>query len=291
MATLYATAAAQSKAFPRESYDFNRSVAEFEQKIRLVDLFQYVVTASEMGLVVASAREAAAKISLEDRTQATTIANGLLEVFRPQGAFIRELMEKIPSWRRTLLVGLDLYEYFKDDYDEFSRFAADLIAVHTPKEDNRQVETATLFIKSIFRLLNDLGNEPAASSETAKAQIEADLQDLLTRFAGGQGLSIKSLANVLSAIGIPFGGQPGRTPKDYSREYALKAEGLSWRTVAKHTLENDQNIREEFKGRTYDELTFEERAQLRNRVREGVRSYSKRTEKPFPPQGDVQKTH
>jgi len=283
MANLYTTAMVHSKTFPSISYDFDLAVAEFEQKIRLVDFFQYAVTDSELEHLITSSKEAAAKVAPDDKADATKIATGLLEVFRPQGTFVRGLIEKVPSWRRSLLVGLDLHRHFEGDYDRFVHFLADLIAVHTPKEHNRQLETATLLFKSIFRLLNHVSDNFAKSDETSKAQIEADFQDVMARFAGGQGLSIKAVTSLLSAIGIPVGGQPGRTPKDYSSEYARKASGQTWPAVAAYTLANDRETREEFGSRAFDVLTFQEKELLKHRVREGVRSYAKRVGKTFPP--------
>jgi hypothetical protein len=105
----------------------------------------------------------------------------------------------------------------------------------------------------------------------------------MERFAGGQGLSIKAVTSLLSAVGVPLGGQPGRTPKDYSSEYTRKASGQTWAAVATYTLANDPETREEFGGRAFEALIFQEKELLKHRVREGVRSYAKRAGKPFPP--------
>ncbi len=105
----------------------------------------------------------------------------------------------------------------------------------------------------------------------------------MTRIAEGQGVPIKSLLDLLSAIGFPLGGKPGRTPKDYSNEYALKAAGHTWSAVTARRLEVDPETAEEFGGRKFKALTFEEKERLKNRVREGVRSYANQMNKPFPP--------
>lgn len=94
---------------------------------------------------------------------------------------------------------------------------------------------------------------------------------------------IKALTNLLSAVGVPLGGRPGRSPKDYSSEYELKAAGRPWSAVAQHTLQNDAETRQEFESSKYSALTVAQRATLRNRVREGVRSYAKRVGRSFPP--------
>jgi hypothetical protein len=177
---------------------------------------------------------------------------------------------------------LDLHHEFENDYDGFAQFVADAIAAHTPKEDNRQLEIATLLLRSIVGLVDDI-TASTRSEEGSGAGLEADLRDLLTRLVGGQGLSIKALTSLLSAVGVPLGGRPGRTPKNYSSEYELKAAGKPWPVVAEHTLENDDETRQEFNGRKFSALTFEEKEILKHRVREGVRSYARRVGKLFPP--------
>jgi hypothetical protein len=287
MGELYAKVLADFKTFPAEAYDFDRAVTELEQNLRLVDYFQYVVTDSELRRAIILCKEKAAKVAPEDRVAAANIGSELLGVFHPRyELFDREFIKKIPTLRRNFLFMLDLQRQFEGDYEGFSEFLADVIAAHTPKEENHQLEMATLFFKSVFRLMDHLRDGPAQSEE-AKSQFESDLRDLMTRVVEGQGLSVKALINLLSATGLPLGGQPGRTPKDYSSAYALKAAGQFWSVVAARTLENDSETREEFGGRRYDVLTFEEKELLKNRVREGVRSYAKRTGKPFPPQKET----
>src|ERR1700730_3619944 len=73
MANLYTTAMVHSKTFPSISYDFDLAVAQFEQKIRLVDFFQYAVTDSELEHLITSSKEAAAKVAPDDKADATKI--------------------------------------------------------------------------------------------------------------------------------------------------------------------------------------------------------------------------
>jgi hypothetical protein len=102
MATLYATAMTRSKAFRKESYDFDRAVAEFEHKIRLVDLFQYVVTDSELRQAIEGFKNDVAKVAPDDKTQAAKIATELLGVFSPQhDGLVRDFIKEIPSIRQT----------------------------------------------------------------------------------------------------------------------------------------------------------------------------------------------
>ncbi|MGB0009333.1 MAG: hypothetical protein WBP97_19715, partial [Candidatus Sulfotelmatobacter sp.] len=66
-----------------------------------------------------------------------------------------------------------------------------------------------------------------------------------------------------------------------SREYEWK-KVMSWTQVTRRSLDENEDIRDEFRARTYDSLTFEQRQNLMNRIREGVRSYAERMGKPFP---------
>jgi hypothetical protein len=266
-----------------KKFDYDRAVSEFEQSVRLVDQFQYVLTNSELERVAASLNEEAAKVSPEDRAAATKIANDLIGAFRPHyESFVCKGIEKLPSVRRSFLLLLDLHRKSENDYEGFAQFVADAVAAHTPKENNRQLETATLLFQSLFRLIDDI-TASTRNEEVSSARLEADFRDLMARVVGGQGLSIKALTNLLSAVGVPMGGRPGRSPKDYSSEYDLKAAGQPWSAVAQHTLQNDAETRQEFESSKYSALTVAQRATLRNRVREGVRSYAKRLSKPFPP--------
>ena len=90
-----------------------------------------------------------------------------------------------------------------------------------------------------------------------------------------------TVSKFLQLIGLEIGGRPGRPTKDYSREYELKVT-KSWAQVAAQALLENAELREEFGGRTYESLPFEEQENLKNRIREGVRSYAERMGKPFP---------
>ena len=57
---------------------------------------------------------------------------------------------------------------------------------------------------------------------------------------------------------------------------------MSWTEVATKRLQENADVRAEFGGRDFSSLTLEEKEILRNRVREGVRSYAERTGKLFP---------
>ena len=117
----------------------------------------------------------------------------------------------------------------------------------------------------------------AASIPVLPAGLAAHVQSMAS-----SGISKDTAAKFFRLIGLEVGGRPGRPSKDYSREYDLKASGLSWSNVARRALEEKPEIKEEFGGRTFQSLSFQERTNLTNRIREGVRSYAERTSRPFP---------
>src|SRR5260370_4728509 len=113
MMNLYTTAMVHLKTFPDERYDFDRTVSEFEQKIRLVDFFQYAVTDSDLRQLIAFFKAGATKVAPEDRAQAAKLTDELLGIFRPRPeGYLRDLIEKLSSSKRGLLFLSDLHTHF-----------------------------------------------------------------------------------------------------------------------------------------------------------------------------------
>jgi len=278
MTVRYENAISDFRGFPINSYDFEAAVKAFEEYARLADYFQYLITESEFRRAITIAREQAASVSPEQRIQARRIADELLGLFLPKFGYLdSEILAKIPDIRRNFLFLLDLRQWFQGDADGFSRFLVDILSVRTA-EEYQQLDTAVLLFKSIFRLMEDIKSDTATKENSV---LQAHLKDVLASLVAGRGLSIKALINLVSGVGIPLGGQPGRHPSDYSREYAWKS-GLSWTEVARKSLSENPDIRDEFRGRDFDSLTFQQQEGLKHRIREGVKSYAERLKKPFP---------
>ena len=281
MIEIYRSAMTELEKFPPQAYHFEHAVTEFEQSVRLPDQFQYVLTESELRQAVTLCKEKAATVSLDVRIQANNLVNELLDVFRPHYEdFSRGFIDQIPTFRRNVLFGLDLHNYFGNDDHAFAQFLSDAIAGHLPQDMYPQAREQALVLKAMLTMF---ANTNEGTDDKEQGGLGPDLLSALSRIAEGRALSIKTVTTLLPSIGIPVGGEPGRTPKDYSAEYALKALGKSWAAVAEYHLKNDSDIRTDFSGRTYDQLSFEEKAKLKHRVREGVRSFAKRTGRPFPP--------
>jgi hypothetical protein len=179
----------------------------------------------------------------------------------------------------SLLVLLDLQKHFEDS-ENFGRFLANIITVHSPKEDYQQLETAILLFKALFRLMDDVTDD--TQQEDNSARLESDFRDVLERLSAGQGLSIKAVINLLSGIGIPLGGQAGRPARDYSREYGWKASGMSWTEVTRKSLLENPETRDEFGGRDFDNLNFRQQESLKHRLEVGVKNWAERTGMPYP---------
>jgi len=284
IAGIFELACTEFKKVPKAKYDYATAVAEFEQQIRVPEVFDRVLSESEFRQMIDDFRLQAEKVSPEQRAKATKITNDLLEAFRSRAeGFISEQIKQFAAYRRALLFLSDLHREFESDYAGFCQFASDVFIVTSASKPLGELENLVAILKSVFNLADLLKKVPQADEESRNQLLLTEFREIMDRAAGGRGLSISSIKDFLSMLGFP-GGSPGRNPGDYSAEYDLRAAGLKWRQVAQHRLENDINTRKEFGNRAYEALTYKEQETLKHRVREGVRSYAKRTGKVFPPQ-------
>jgi hypothetical protein len=280
MSNLLETAVAYSNSIPEGSYDFEQAVAQFEQKVRLPDFFQYVVTAPELRQVIEAVRRDGAKASPAQKEQAAKIATEVLAVFSPKhDGLVHDFTKQIPSIRRRLLFLSDLHYHFRSDFNAFRHFVVDVIASHAPQEENLQLERQLPILELLLNLLEHM-RKPDVSDPQASAARDAELRGLANRITN-EGLSLEKLKNLVSLFGFQ-GGHPGRPTKDYSAEYDLRAQGRKWREVAEHAYRNDPDIRKVFGVTEYRQLTKDQQAVLMHRVREGIRAFAKREGKPFP---------
>src|SRR5271165_4381772 len=268
MAEAYATAIADFEKFPAEQYDFERAVSDLEQKIRIVDYFLYCVSETELERQVVSLQSEAENISPEERAQAAKIANEFLGVFRSRyDSLLREHFQRLPFYSRTLLLLADFHSHFEGNYAGAAQFLSDFIAARTPQKDVQSLEALIPLSELAFSLFGQMRETVIQRDEASRAQLGADLRGVSNRVDEGKGISFESLRNILSSFGVPLGGRPGRPVKDYSTEYELRAAGKTWRKVAEYTLENNPETRQEFGGRKYNGLTFQEQETLKHRVR------------------------
>ncbi len=279
MANLLETAVNHSNSTPEGLYDFERAVAEFEQKVHLPDFFQCVVTGSELRQMIDFFKRDAEKATPVQKEQAANIARQVLAVFSPNHeGLVRDFTKQIPSIRRSLLFISDLHEYFRNNFEGFSQFVIDAIASHAPQEENLHLEAQLPILELLLNLLEHLRKSDASDQQAAARDVE--LRDLASRITN-EGLSLEKMKILASLFGFQ-GGLPGRPHKDYSAEYDLRLQGRKWREVAEHAYINDADLRQEFGVTEYRQLTKHQKTVLIHRVREGIRAFAKREGKPFP---------
>lgn len=284
MAGIYEAVIGDLENFPTAKYDFDRIVAEFEQNIRIVDHFECAVSKAELQHLIALSKAQAESTSAEDRAEGARLAGEVLKVFGSRyDAYLGTQLKQIDFYRHVLLLMSDFHSAFAGDYAGFAQFLADTLAAHTPKKHNQQLESWTLLFELIFTLIDHMTETSPESDEASTAKIQADLREIMNRAKGGKGISKDSAMHLISLFGFHVGGLPGRTAKDYSAEYRLRAAGKKWREVAEHNFENDPESRQDFGGRTFAELSGAERSILIHRIKEALRGFAERTKQPFPP--------
>jgi hypothetical protein len=136
-------------------------------------------------------------------------------------------------------------------------------------------------VGSIVKVLNLADSASPDKKGMALRDLGEAALALLNLVRKGRVLSLSMLQTLIPPLKPLLTSQPGRPVQDYSREYEWK-KSMSWAQVTRRSLAENDDIRDEFQGRSYDTLGFEQQQSLMNRIREGVRSYAKRTGKPFP---------
>jgi hypothetical protein len=283
-ARICASAVEGLEQFPPGRYEYKRAVEEFEQSVRIIDCFQYAISDSDMERLIHSCAAQAEQVAPETRAKASRIANELINVFRSRyDSYLREQLKAFPSYAHNLLFMADVHTAFEGNYSGFNQFFTNAIAVHLTEDSRQQLQTWIPALEALFTLIDHLTEPRRGTDEAFSQQVRDDLLEITNRVKAGRGLSFESLANLLSMIGLPVGGRPGRPTKDYSVEHELRKEGKTWRQIAEHRLKNDEETRREFGNRGIRELTPEQRSTLMHRVREGVRSFAERKKIPGQP--------
>jgi hypothetical protein len=282
MKELYAQALEALKIY-EPAYRFADAVAEFENTARVPQFFERALSDGDLTQVLESLRVEAEKVPPEKRALAHQIVRSLTDVVKNRcGDYIRKQIETLPNVRRGVLLLSDLQREFGSDYDRFLQFFADGIAVSMEEEALRKASDWPAKLESILKLVDRASSAPQAEQEKIRSDLTQGLGRAFNYLRSGRGPSISMLQNLLLPLRPLLTGQAGRPPKDYSREYEWKASGLSWTEVARRSLQENPETLTEFGGRNFGSLTFEEKENLKHRIREGVKSYAERTRKPFP---------
>ena len=280
VANLLEKSLAHSNSISEGAYDFGPAVAEFERKVRLPDYFQCVLTGSEIRLLAEAFEREGAKAAPDQKAHAEKIATALLGIFSLQHEkLVLDFMKQIPSIRQGLLFMSDLHDHFHNDFDGFKKFVVNAIASHSSKAANVQLEAQLPLLALLVRFVEHIRKTDVSDQHTS-AGWEADLGEIAKRIAN-EGLSFKKLKDLVSLFGFQ-GGPAGRPAKDYSAEYELRAKGRKWREVAEYAYQNHPEIRRDFGGIEFRDLTRAQREDLMHRVREAIRGYAKLQGKVFP---------
>jgi hypothetical protein len=265
------------------SYSFAGAVSEFENTVRVPQFFERAMSDSELIEALQSVKMKADKVSVEKRALAHQVVRGLVDVLMSRwGDYVRKQIETLPKDRTALLFMFDFLRVFGDDYDRIVEFFADGIAGSVEEEVLRKSSDWPSKLDAILKLIDRMNSAPQAEQEKVRSDLSEAVGSALSDLGSGRGPSLSMLQNMLLPLRPLLLGQPGRPPKDYSREHEWKVSGLSWSDVAtQHLIENTET-RAEFGGREFASLTFEQKENLRNRIRAGVTSFAERAGKPLP---------
>jgi hypothetical protein len=257
-------------------------VDEFEKTTRIAQLFERALSENELAESMASLKAKAEQLSSEKRQLAHDIVHGFADVLNNRcGQKFREFVGDLQVGRTAFLFLFDFHREFAGDYERLVDYLADSVAINT---DEEALTKAREWPSKLDAVLEFFERAPASPEEKQKATAEfvAALGHAVDYLSTRGGLSLAILQSLVLPFRALLPGQLGRPTKDYSKEYEWKRLGMSWTEVAAQHLKDNAETRAEFGGRDFDFLTFEQKENLRNRIREGVRSYAERAGKPFP---------
>ena len=267
----------------QKGYSFADAVLSFEKSFRIPQAFERAVSENELFELLDKLKAQAETISPEKRALARQITRGVAQVLKERmGRDIREHMERVKTTRRGTLLLFDFEREFRDDYERCADCVADALALSQDEEVLRRWLDWPSKVESAFKLFQQLSTDSEAEQQKIREDMFAAVNQTLSIIRSGRELSFAALQNLLVPFRPLLSSAPGRPTKDYSREYGWKAAGRSWTEVARQSLQENSELREEFSGRDFESLSFEQQENLKNRIREGVRSYAERIGKPFP---------
>jgi hypothetical protein len=264
------------------NYKFSDVVNEFEQTIRIPQFFERAISDDELFNALESIRTKAKQLPPERRILAHQIVQGIADILTSRyGDKLRQFVADMLSARTAFLTLFDYQLEFGDDYGRVVDCLTDHVALTVEEEALRRASNWPHKLASILKTLDDV-NTSAEERQRVDSEFKAALARVLDYLSRGRGLSISLLQGIVLPFRALLPAQPGRPTEDYGKHYEWYASGMSWTEVATKHFEEDGDVRAEFGGRDFGSLTFEEKEILRNRVREGVRSYAERAGRPFP---------
>lgn len=251
---------------------------------------QRVIFDDSVAEVIVNARRAAEGAPNENRALATSIVRDAATAFEPyyqrNG---KDLFDKFDVTRAGLSSMIDLRRMFADNPKGLTDFAGDALAGGLSLEELEGVTRLLTVFLSLFKLpfRENAGDQSQPSTERLMAipNVPMPLVAMVQAMATS-GIPKNATTRLLELLGLEVGGQSGRHTKDYSREYELKRSGSSWTQVARSALAANLELQEEFGTRDFRSLDRSQQELLKNRIRQGVSAYVKRTAKPAPSESD-----
>jgi hypothetical protein len=283
-AEIYTEALQEFETMDGSKYDFDGALLLMERHVRIPQLLGRLMLEDDLREISENIQEAMKSVPLENRKLARDTVREAAEAFLPYYRNNRrEFLEILHGLRNGSTYIIDLHRMFSDDPEGLTKFISDALAASLSKKELEALIGHVGLVVSVSKLF--LGHQ-APTTSSASTELTPKIPELPPGLVAlvqsmSTGISKDAASRFFELIDLKIGGKPGRRVKDYSREYDLKTRG-SWTDVATKMLNENSELRKEFGGREFDSLTFEEQESLRNRIREGVRSYAGRTGKPFP---------
>lgn len=281
---IYAEALQTFESADPNNYDFNSGLQLMERYVRIPELLSRVVLDDTVGYISEKIEGAIKEASDENRELAKEIVRAATEAFLPYyQSNGKAILETFHALRFGATCIIDFHRMFAGNSEGITTLLRNALATLSGQELNALAELVAFVVaasKLPFKELAEPKKQPTSELALAIPELPVGLASLVQRM-GASGISKDTPAKFFRLIGLEVGGKPGRPPKDYSREYELK-KSMSWANVARERLQENLDLRDEFGGRDFDSLNFEEQENLKNRIREGVRSYAERAGRPFP---------
>jgi hypothetical protein len=277
---IYVEAVQAYESIERHKYDFNSGLRVVEHNVRIPQLLNRVILEDTFREISDRVEEAIQAVPDENRELARKSVRAAAEAFSPYYRNNRKaFLEILFAAQLGSTCIIDLHSLFADNSDGSAKFLTDLLAATLSRQQlGALAELVALVVASSKLPFKESEHKEQAWTTGLVPTIPEPPPGLasLVQSMGASGISKDMASKFFDLIGLEVGGWPGRPIKDYSREYELKASGLSWTKVASQVLRENPEFRQEFGERDFRFLTLKERGNLWRRIREGVRSYAKR---------------
>jgi hypothetical protein len=289
-AELFAGAQQSLEKYGVGAYSFETALRLLERGVRIPEFVEHLISENDFSEILKHVRQEAQTVPAEKLELARQIVQQALRSFQPH--FEKNKQFLLGNWfdmRRGLLGLADLHRLFANNAEHsLPEFLSDAIAATFSQEDLDKLKGWVQIGGLLLLLLPALAKTaPEPQDPMTMPQLPLGLNDILAPLAEGRGISQDSLRRLAELLDFPIGGKPGRPTKDYSQEYELKMSGSSWMEVARQALAGRPELQAELGGREYNALDYSVQERLRNRIRQGVIGYAKRTGKPLPSEAEV----